>query len=271
MDHSNTASSVMTPEIVTVSYHDLIAFDPNYKASSSVHSPDDDTTSWPQQGLPQRIGHDAFGPHGLGIVLVSNVPHFNTVRTALLPLAAQIPHLPPHVLDMCTDPESYYQVGWSHGKEILSSTTRQPDTHKGSYYANPLLTTTTTTNDDWLRTDVVKDQHNDDPTRPLPPPRPYPTNKWPPAPHLPQLEPAFCQMGQLLHAVGCLIAQVCDVYCCSHSDARMTTTRLAPTLIQSQNANGRLLHYFPLVVPTTTTTNTSTTPTWCSWHNDHVR
>ena len=240
MDHSNTASSVMTPEIVTVSYHDLIAFDPNYKASSSVHSPDDDTTSWPQQqGLPQRIGHDAFGPHGLGIVLVSNVPHFNTVRTALLPLAAQIPHLPPHVLDMCTDPESYYQVGWSHGKEILSSTTRQPDTHKGSYYANPLLTNANNNNN----------------------------NKWPPAPHLPQLEPAFCQMGQLLHAVGCLIAQVCDVYCC-HSDA---TTRLAPTLIQSQNANGRLLHYFPLVVPTTTTTTTSTIPTWCSWHNDHVR
>ena len=239
MDHSNTASSVMTPEIVTVSYHDLIAFDPNYKASSSVHSPDDDTTSWPQQGLPQRIGHDAFGPHGLGIVLVSNVPHFNTVRTALLPLAAQIPHLPPHVLDMCTDPESYYQVGWSHGKEILSSTTRQPDTHKGSYYANPLLTNANNNNN----------------------------NKWPPAPHLPQLEPAFCQMGQLLHAVGCLIAQVCDVYC---HDAKMTT-RLAPTLIQSQNANGRLLHYFPLVVPTTTTTTTSTIPTWCSWHNDHVR
>lgn len=36
----------------------------------------------------------------------------------------------------CEDPTSLYNFGWSHGKEVLGSA---PDTHKGSYYANPLL------------------------------------------------------------------------------------------------------------------------------------
>jgi hypothetical protein len=31
---------------------------------------------------------------------------------------------------------SSYNVGWSHGKEALRS--GMPDTHKGSFYANPL-------------------------------------------------------------------------------------------------------------------------------------
>lgn len=36
----------------------------------------------------------------------------------------------------CEDPTSLYNFGWSHGKEMLGA---RPDTHKGSYYANPLL------------------------------------------------------------------------------------------------------------------------------------
>ena len=44
--------------------------------------------------------------------------------------------LPEEARVRCEDPTSLYNFGWSHGKEVLGSA---PDTHKGSYYANPLL------------------------------------------------------------------------------------------------------------------------------------
>lgn len=46
-------------------------------------------------------------------------------------------NLPEEARVRCEDPTSLYNFGWSHGKESLGN--RGPDTHKGSYYANPLL------------------------------------------------------------------------------------------------------------------------------------
>jgi hypothetical protein len=309
-------STATTPEIVTVSYEDLITFDQKYNdvvtffASSSL-TPQEEQTSTTTIGkrsrnqniiaddfllsLMRRIGSDAFGPQGLGIVVVEHVPHFIEYRQALLPLAAQIPNIP-NVEETCTDPESYYQVGWSHGKEILSDRTtgtRQPDIYKGSYYANPftndLLRTLEERDGDTIsssqETTTMSSLSRDEQPQQRQRRRHlnlYTKNKWPPAPYVPQLESAFSQMGQLLHSVGCIIAKVCDAYCRfihnSMNDEEMDTFRIATTILKSKNANGRLLHYFPVVDPTSTTTptgNTIQTPppptTWCSWHNDHVR
>ena len=116
----------------------------------------------------------------------------------------------------------------------------------------------------------------------------YTKNKWPPSPYIPELESAFCQMGQLLHHVGCIIAKICDAYCSGiggDGGNNNTTTNIAATILKSKNANGRLLHYFPMNTTTSTTTTTikfknddtetdsTKTPkpqSWCSWHNDHV-
>lgn len=311
--HPPFNNKITTPEIVTVSYEDLIAFDQNYETCiiDQSHPPPavpslSSTMSWRRSDhsshqihdtlllfevLMKRIGYDAFGPHGLGIVMVENVPNFTKYRQALLPLAAQIPNIP-NVEEICTDPKSYYQVGWSHGKEILSDQTtgtRQPDIYKGSYYANPFTNDLLHTLDE-----------RDGPERHRPTPRRhldlYTKNKWPPSPHVPQLESAFCQMGQLLHSVGCIIAKVCDAYCrsCCPSGGDSgggRDTHMASTIVRSKNANGRLLHYFPVDTPNVAkvsnnnhinhtsrgdndndhTVDVPPQPTWCSWHNDHVR
>lgn len=44
--------------------------------------------------------------------------------------------LPSDVKAACEHADSKYNVGWSHGKEALRNGHR--DTHKGSFYANPL-------------------------------------------------------------------------------------------------------------------------------------
>lgn len=43
--------------------------------------------------------------------------------------------LPKEVQQQYEHKESVYQIGWSHGKEMMSE--GQPDFSKGSYYANP--------------------------------------------------------------------------------------------------------------------------------------
>jgi hypothetical protein len=290
MEYPPVQVSIVTPEIVTVSYDDLLAFDTTTERRQQQQQ---------QQhvSLVEQIGNKAFGRHGLGIVIVSNVPNFSDYRNALLPLAAQIPDLIDATTTTATttttttttpsnsliDARSYYSVGWSHGKEVLS-TTGQPDWNKGSYYANPLT-------DDLLRT--LQGHHGPSPTRTqtaLEHPEFFANNLWPPAPYLPTLRPAFCTIGQLLHRIGCIIAKVCDLHCANHG----ITTNIARMIGTSFNATGRLLHYFPTCTPTTaqvashnqnqthTHTNDSSSDAnnndkekkqqlWCSWHNDHVR
>ena len=45
--------------------------------------------------------------------------------------------MPAEVRAIYEDPASSYNFGWSQGKETLEG--GQPDTNKGSYYANPAL------------------------------------------------------------------------------------------------------------------------------------
>ena len=149
-------------DVVQVDYADLILF-------CESKSTNDQTTK-----ILAKI-EAAYGPDGLGILEISDVPDFERKRQALLPLAAQLPHLTD--LEDLVDAESMYSIGWSHGKEMLGG---QPDTAKGSFYAKPF----------------------DDTTQ----------NRWPSA-SLPALETAFVDMSRTLQEIGCRIAYVCDAYC----------------------------------------------------------
>jgi hypothetical protein len=250
--------------IVTISYNDLISFQLDEASGKS-----DDL-------LIALIGK-AFGPTGLGIVLVSDVPKLVEYRQALLPLAARIPHLPD--LDSCINAAALYSVGWSHGKEELVP--GQPDTTKGSYYANPLVSDLAkaildrdgSINDDSASKEerMVHMKHAEL----------WAPNVWPTS-SLPDLEPAFVQMGRLLHGVGCCIAKVCDAYCHVQRRRRQSqtsknssiTTTTAATLERSLNCTGRLLHYFATASHYNDSIQDSRPTTlhqWCGWHKDHVR
>jgi len=218
--------------VVTLAYEDLISFDPSTATGARI---------------VEQIGK-AFGPHGLGLLAVSDVPGFAAKRQALLPLAAKLPALP----DLPVDADSLYSVGWSHGKEEIMP--GQPDTAKGSFYANPLtenLAKSLQQRDGTFPKDQAA-QH----------PEFYAPNVWP-SQSLPELQSAFCEMGQLLKKVGSKIAAACDVYC----RERGVEAQLQSTIQNSLNAKGRLLHYF--AQRTDDQDNENSGP-WCAWHNDHV-
>ena len=62
----------------------------------------------------------AFGPSGLGLILVEGVPGYVAARAALLPLATQLAQLPAAELSKLEDASSKFNFGWSHGKETLA-------------------------------------------------------------------------------------------------------------------------------------------------------
>ncbi|XP_028074090.1 uncharacterized protein LOC114276510 isoform X7 [Camellia sinensis] len=85
---------------------------------------------------------EGFGPNGLGILSISDVPEYSSLRQNLLRLAPRLACLPEDVKKELEDPNSRYNFGWSHGKEKLES--GKPDILKGSFYANPIFDTPTT-------------------------------------------------------------------------------------------------------------------------------
>jgi hypothetical protein len=120
----------------------------------------------------------AFGAEGLGLLTVSGVPGVAERRRALLPLARRFALLPEEVKRRYEHAASSFSFGWSHGKEKLQG---RPDVHKGSYYANPL-----------------HDRPTADATLVDRFPAFYHPNIWPREENLPELEPAFKAMGQLI-------------------------------------------------------------------------
>ncbi|XP_028074091.1 uncharacterized protein LOC114276510 isoform X8 [Camellia sinensis] len=135
---------------------------------------------------------EGFGPNGLGILSISDVPEYSSLRQNLLRLAPRLACLPEDVKKELEDPNSRYNFGWSHGKEKLES--GKPDILKGSFYANPIFDTPTT--DESL---VQR----------------YPSycgsNIWPDR-ALPELEVAFKALGKLILDVGLMVAYHCDRY-----------------------------------------------------------
>lgn len=84
---------------------------------------------------------------------------------ACQPLCAAAPstlqELPESARAQYTDPTSLYNFGWSHGVEALQD--GRKDTHKGSFYANPLTDVPTTVRQQqrrqWQRRRMLADWH----------------------------------------------------------------------------------------------------------------
>uniref|UniRef100_A0A803MQ50 Non-haem dioxygenase N-terminal domain-containing protein n=1 Tax=Chenopodium quinoa TaxID=63459 RepID=A0A803MQ50_CHEQI len=145
-----------------------------------------------------------FGPNGLGIISISNVPGFSSLRQTLLRLSPKLAKLPEEEKEKLEDPDSRYNFGWSHGKEKLESgnpgkflkadCSLLADMLKGSFYANPLLDVPTL--------DQALIQR-------------YPAycgrNIWPQS-ALPELEVAFKAIGRIMLDVGMMVAYHCDRY-----------------------------------------------------------
>jgi len=196
----------------------------------------------------------AYGPEGLGIICVQNIPGVSELRKALLPLGRKFAGLPPAILNKYEHKESHYNFGWSHGKEIFVG---KPDLAKGSFYANPL-------HDEPFTDKKLQEEH---PSFACP-------NIWPTA-EMPELEVAFKAMGRKINDVAVLLAKHCDEYvkkrCPSYE-----TGRLAKILSTSRTPKGRLLHYFPVAEGTAAVGSgnggiltEADYASWCGWHNDH--
>lgn len=218
-------------EVVTVSLVDLIHYDES------------------NQELLDKIGQ-AFGngPECLGILVVTDIPAFAEMRQRLLPLSRRLAALD-NLLDM-ERPEAFYTVGWSHGKEIFAGKT---DTGKGSFYANPLVDNLAQLRA--VNPDVAKSR-----------PAFFAPNVWPSS-SLPELEPAFKELGQLMVDIGRLLARPCDDYVFSKCPGYQKN-KLQTVLGKSMFHKGRLLHYFAND-SIASTDSIMDVDSWCGWHNDN--
>ena len=76
-----------------------------------------------------------FGEAGLGIVCIRGIPGYQEARARMLPMARTFAHLEDKIKEKYEHSPSFFQFGWSCGKEKLQG---RPDYSKGSYYNNPL-------------------------------------------------------------------------------------------------------------------------------------
>ncbi|PPD93511.1 hypothetical protein GOBAR_DD09540 [Gossypium barbadense] len=232
---------------------------------------------------------EGFGPNGLGILSITDVPEFPSLRRNLLCLSSRLAALPEDVKKELEDPQSRYNFGWSHGKEQLES--GKPDLLKGSFYANPLIDVPT--NDTCLiqrllyyktfalcgyAIDIHRTYYelkrekvlvseilfywNEEGS--------YPSycgaNIWPQA-ALPELEVAFKALGKLIFDVGLMVAYHCDQYV-SRGMKMRKDEGLEQILLRSRCHKGRLLCYFPAQL-SNHEENGDSMSSWCGWHTDH--
>ncbi|PPR98536.1 hypothetical protein GOBAR_AA22128 [Gossypium barbadense] len=209
---------------------------------------------------------EGFGPNGLGILSITDVPEFPSLRRNLLCLSSRLAALPEDVKKELEDPQSRYNFGWSHGKEQLESgkpgrekvlvseilfywNEEGSNLLKSSFYANPLIDVPT--NDAYL---IQR----------------YPSycgaNIWPQA-ALPELEVAFKALGKLIFDVGLMVAYHCDQYV-SRGMKMRKDEGLEQILLRSRCHKGRLLCYFPAQL-SNHEENGDSMSSWCGWHTDH--
>lgn len=220
-----------------------------------------DELSNPSADLSAAI-EAAFGPEGLGILVVDGVPGYSEKRSALLPLASRLAALPADALEALSDSDSHWNFGWSHGRERLegdrpgacsrrarlvtssrlascgtAGAPRRADSSKGSFYANPLLDVPT--EDAELVAQCVGAKHAL--VSPAVPhaarhARRYPhycrPNLWPTA-SLPELQGALKACGSLMVQVGLLLSAHCDKYVVARG-AGEAAGRLRRTIAESR-------------------------------------
>ncbi|XP_057545600.1 uncharacterized protein LOC130824563 isoform X2 [Amaranthus tricolor] len=189
---------------------------------------------------------EGFGPNGLGIISISSVPGFSSLRKSLLRLSPKLAKLSEEEKKVLEDPDSRYNYGWSHGKEKLES--GKPDMLKGSFYANPILDVPTTDQN------LIKR---------------YPAycgrNIWPQK-ALPELEVAFKTLGRIMLDVGLMVAYHCDRYVSKGMKVGVDDG-LEHIIHRSRCHKGRLLYYFP--TQESDYCKNDWMSSWCGWHTDH--
>jgi isopenicillin N synthase-like dioxygenase len=212
--------------LVTVDYNDLLlkSDDPSFnskKLSSQLTS--------------------AFGPDSLGIICISNIPNFLKFKREVLELTHRLASLPDEYKEeILSDVDSYYNGGWSYGKEKLGD---KPDYSKASFYFNPIT--------DVPGTPELRKKY----------PASYPCNKWP-TDLLPQLEPKGKQLGSLMKDVVAQLARHVDTYIQSKCPSYKAI--LATKMRDTEKVKGRLLYYYPH----SSSSSSSMTDSWIGWHND---
>ena len=184
----------------------------------------------------------AFGPQGLGVLAVTNVPAALTAkRQRLLRLGQKLGTLPDDVLKQYERPELCYCAGWSRGREKFRG---QLDVAKGSWYANGLHSN--------IDDVSLRERYPESTTEP----------QWP-APELlgDSLEDAFRDLSRDLHALSLHVLRRCDAVAKNALAQRGVAyeTTLSEVVDRSRLHVGRLLHYFPR----------DASGTWCGWHNDN--
>jgi isopenicillin N synthase-like dioxygenase len=132
----------------------------------------------------------------LGIVVISNLPEsYQPMRERLLQLASRFAHLPEENKAKVVHKPPFF-FGWSHGKEVIEG---KPDFAKGSYYNNPIYDHPPTDDPNYVES--------------------YPAygydNIWPKE-DLPELQPAFMDLGSFIVGVGLKLAVHCDKFIAKH-------------------------------------------------------
>jgi hypothetical protein len=203
----------------------------------------------------------AYGPGGLGILLVTDVPDLAALRSALLPCAhALATRLSPPAVARLEDAASTWNVGWSHGREAVSATGKA-DTRKGSFYANPLT-------DEPGKGEPAALQAFPGLARP---------NVWPSPGRgdeaeddlAARLRPAFRAAGAAMASVGRAVADAADAVLARQGCAPRPT--LASALACGRGAKGRLLFYYPKdeAEAEEEEEEEEEEDGWCGWHVDH--
>eukprot|EP00939_MAST-03C_sp_MAST-3C-sp1_P001480 g1480.t1 len=220
----------------------------DYEEISMGEKKDDDAAKI----VDQKI-EDAFGPKGLGIIAVTNVPGVAPLRSRLLPMGRKFALLPDAIKKKYEHPESLWSFGWSHGKEKLQG---RPDFAKGSYYANPLENVPF--DDPKIVEKWITFAH---------------PNIWPKK-DMPELEPAFMKLGKVVVDVGKLVSRECDRFVRKRTKDTSTISVFG-TIEKSKVTKARLLHYFSRTKKdianekASTSTGDDAFSNWCGWHNDH--
>jgi isopenicillin N synthase-like dioxygenase len=279
-----TTAKVVAREIVQISFQDLESVfgdgginsddvDGFLHNSVDINRVDNGLESQ-SSVLLQKI-QDAFGPDGLGLLEITNIPqHMVDLRQRLLPMAAELANLSPEELRSLELPHTHYTIGWSHGRERLKG--MEADDHdlaKGSFYMNPFL-------------DDSSDGGN--------------PNVYPPTLQ-PQLEECMLAMSRFMAKVGLWISQLCDLYLeqqekldCNvhiqykdqrgiqppsspnHASTNATCTNMIyESLKGCQTAKARLLYYYPpqrgaqQSLDQYHPQHPDIFDDWCGWHTDH--
>jgi isopenicillin N synthase-like dioxygenase len=229
---SSKVNYVANSPVVKISYRDLANKSADLSASISA----------------------AYGSDGLGLLVVSDVPEFVQLRQKLLPLAYKFANLPNPIKQKYEHASSFYQFGWSHGKESFRNGV--PDLSKGSYYNNPI---------------------HDEPVKDAAIVKQYPTfchpNIWPEA-DMPELRPAFRGLGQKITSVATLLAAHCDKFVRERCST-YPTSLLTRVIQESRIHKGRLLNYYPITEAdlkaqqAVQQSEEDSIGSWCGWHNDH--